>query len=57
MYGDGAVGLFDVDEIARQAFDVAVENDAYEVAIPIDYRRARVASNDVRRSDEIQRRR
>src|SRR5438874_5670792 len=57
VYSDSAIGLFEVDEIPRQTLDIAVENDAHEFTNPIDHRSARVASNDVGSSDEIQRRR
>src|SRR3974390_1843870 len=43
-------------EIPGQRFDVAVENDSHHLSLLVHRRRSRIASNDVRRRNEIQRR-
>ena len=57
MHRDGAVGLDIVDVIADQRFDIAVENQAHNLAVAIDHRRPGIAADDVVGGDEIERRR
>src|SRR5262249_18624838 len=57
MHGNGSVRLLEVNEISRETLDVAVEDKTDEFAIPIDDRRSGIASNDVSRHHEIERRR
>src|SRR5262245_54591825 len=51
---DSAIGFFDVDKVAGQTFDVAVEDDAHELAITINHGRTGVAADDVQRRDKIE---
>ena len=53
--GYGAVGGAVIDEVADQGFNVAVENQADNFTLGVDYRRTGIAANDVVGGDEIQR--
>src|SRR5690606_12745385 len=54
--GDGASDLVGVVERRCERLDVAVENNAHQLVDTIDHGAARVASDNVRRADEVQRR-
>ncbi len=50
---DGAIVGRVVDEIGRQRLDVAVEDQADQLAFRIDHRRAAIAADDVVGADEV----
>src|SRR6185369_10854296 len=52
--GDGAVGADVVDEVAREAGEVAVEDEADELAVLVDDGGAGVAADDVGGADEVE---
>ena len=53
MHADGAVLVFGVEEIGVQGLDVAIEDDADELARAVDHRAAGVAADDIRRAHEV----
>ena len=50
---DGAIVARVVDEIGRQRLDVAVEDQADQLAFRIDHGRAAIAADDVVGADEV----
>src|SRR5439155_17609386 len=56
VHGHEAVQLHVVDVIAHQAFDIAEEDQSYELTVLVDDGRAGVSAGDVAGADEIERR-
>ena len=57
MHSDRSVALLAVHEAPHQALDVAVEDDAHELALAVDDGRPGVSADDVVGRDEVHRRR
>src|SRR5215211_3795430 len=53
VYGDGAVDRFVVVEVADERLDVAVEDQADQLAVLVDGGRATVSADDVVGRDEV----
>src|SRR5204863_6583776 len=51
---DGAVDRLVVDEVADERLYVAVEDEADQLAVPVNRRRAAVAADDVVGRDEVE---
>ena len=47
MDSDGAIGFFQIDEIAGKAFDVAIKDQTDELSIAIDDRRTGIPADDI----------
>lgn len=55
MYGDRAVVLLVVNEVSDKTLDVSVEDQAHELGLAVDHRRAGVAADNVAGGDEVER--
>lgn len=53
--GHGAGLVFTIKKIGNQGLNIAVENNAHKLALPVDHWAARIAAYDICRADEVER--